>query len=575
MNDDPKKISVKELISIEYKKCVQSPAYFIKKYCYIQHPTKSRMLFALYGYQERAIGDFEKNQFNIILKGRQIGISTVVACYSLWMMLFHKDKNVTVISTKEETAKNIIIKVKFAYDHLPVWLRHPLIENNKLSLRFENGSQIKAQTSSENAARSEALSLLILDEAAFIKSAREIWVAAAPALSTGGRAIIISTPNGMGNFFHQMWLKADDKEGILSIDGNDTIEKETSESLEKTPDDMKINPIKLDWTVHPERDLAWRKKMGKIQGEREARQEYDAEFIGSGNTVFDSDMIEELAKRISEPQRMEYRDKNLWIWKEPDYTHTYIVCADVARGDAKDKSAFHVIDAETCEQVAEYRGLIATKDYGHLLIAVATRYNDALLLIENATLGLATMQVVLDRNYKNIFYMNKDIRYLDDSQPQNNNIYAEEKKAIPGFTMSGKTRPLIIAKLNDYLEEQERESSEGIKINSIRTINEMRVFIWRQGMIQAKAEAMEGYNDDLVLSMAMGLWVRDTALKLADNRKELTRMALNRFAVRPQHEEQSFYMPGGLLADPYKLNVGGKPNPYTEEGQEDLRWLLG
>ena len=175
-----KKVSIQELIAIEYKKCVKSPVYFIRKYCYIQHPTKTRMLFDLYGYQENAIGDFESHQLNIILKGRQIGISTVVSCYALWMMLFHKDKNVTVISTKEETAKNIIIKVKFAYDRLPVWLRHPLLENNKLSLRFENGSQIKAQTSSENAARSEALSLLILDEAAFIKSAREIWVAAAP-----------------------------------------------------------------------------------------------------------------------------------------------------------------------------------------------------------------------------------------------------------------------------------------------------------------------------------------------------------------------------------------------------------
>ncbi len=145
--------------------------------------------------------NFENHDYNIVLKGRQIGISTLVAGYALWLMLFHKDKNILVIATKQETAKNLVTKVKFMHQNLPVWLRGNIITDNKLSLQFSNGSQIKAVASSPDAGRSEALSLLILDEAAFIDAADVIWTAASSTLSTGGKAILLSTPNGVGNFF--------------------------------------------------------------------------------------------------------------------------------------------------------------------------------------------------------------------------------------------------------------------------------------------------------------------------------------------------------------------------------------
>ena len=281
---------LRDRIKEEYKKCAVSADYFLTKYSYIQHPVRGRMLFDLYHYQKDTLQAFESHDYNIILKGRQIGISTLVAGYALWLLLFHNDKNVLVIATKQETAKNLVTKVRFMHSNLPVWLRGSVITDNKLSLQFANGSQIKAVASSKDAGRSEALSLLILDEAAFIDDADIIWTAASSTLSTGGKAILLSTPNGVGNFFHKMWQQAESKEN-------------------------NFNPVMLDWQVHPERDQAWRDRQTELMGELQASQEHDASFIFSGNTVIPAEIIEFYkASFVQEPITKGGFDGNLWIW---------------------------------------------------------------------------------------------------------------------------------------------------------------------------------------------------------------------------------------------------------------------
>ena len=175
--------SIKELIGEEYVKCASTPIYFFKKYCYIQHPKRGKILFDLFQFQEDVMNELDNHQFNVILKSRQLGISTLSAGYSLWMMLFHNDKNVLVIATKQEVAKNLVTKVRYMHENLPSWLKGETIEDNKLSLRLGNGSQIKATSASGDAGRSEALSMLIIDEAAFIKNVDEIWASAQSTLS--------------------------------------------------------------------------------------------------------------------------------------------------------------------------------------------------------------------------------------------------------------------------------------------------------------------------------------------------------------------------------------------------------
>jgi len=147
--------SLKQVVREEYIKCAQSPAYFMKKYCQIQHPKRGRVPFNLYPFQEKVLTLFQENPYSLVLKSRQLGISTLAAGYSLWMMIFHEDKNILCIATKQETAKNMVTKVKFMYESLPSWLKFATKpdEANKLTLRLPNGSQIKAVGASSDADR--------------------------------------------------------------------------------------------------------------------------------------------------------------------------------------------------------------------------------------------------------------------------------------------------------------------------------------------------------------------------------------------------------------------------------------
>ena len=188
---------------------------FYEKYCNIQHPQRGRVIFNLYPFQDKVLNLWKEHPYSIVLKSRQLGISTLAAGYSLWLMLFQKDKNVLCIATKQETAKNMVTKVKFMFDNLPSWLKIPADEHNKLTLRLSNGSQIKATSASSDAGRSEAVSLLIVDEAAFIEQIGEIWASAQQTLATGGGAIVLSTPYGTGNWFHKTWVSAENQENVL------------------------------------------------------------------------------------------------------------------------------------------------------------------------------------------------------------------------------------------------------------------------------------------------------------------------------------------------------------------------
>lgn len=155
----------KEVIKYELKNCMLDPVHFMKKYCKIQHPKRGKVYFNLYDFQEKSLSELKEHRFNIILKSRQLGISTLCAAYILWRMLFKDDQNILVIAIKASVAKTMITKIKVMYENLPLFLRNvKCIENNKMSLSFGNGSTVKAVPSTADAGRSEALSLLVMDE---------------------------------------------------------------------------------------------------------------------------------------------------------------------------------------------------------------------------------------------------------------------------------------------------------------------------------------------------------------------------------------------------------------------------
>ena len=285
-----------------------------------------------------------------------------------------------------------------------------------------------------------------------------------------------------------------------------------------------------------------------------AAQECDCDFSTSGDTVFYAEYLEFYEQTyIKDPLEKRGADQNLWIWEPADYSRSYLVVADVARGDGKDYSAFHVIDIETNTQVAEYKGQLGTKEYGHLLVGIATEYNEALLVIENASIGWATIQTVIERGYNNLFYSSKSDSSMSDSYFDK---YMDTSKMVAGFTTTSRNRPMIVGKFQEYV------NGKDVTIQSKRLLEEMKVFMWKNG----RPEAQQGYNDDLVMAFGIAMFMRDTSFKFRQNALESSKATLNSIS-RNTTPFAGGYGNNNEVPNPYEID-----NPYG--GKEDISWLL-
>ena len=481
------RLTKKEIVQ-EIVKSGKSPSYFINTYCRISHPMKGLIQFKTYPYQDDLLNDYNDFRFNVILKARQLGISTITAAYCVWFMLFHKEKNIVVLATKFSTAANLVKKVKSIMKHLPEWMKVAQISvDNRTSFELSNGSIIKAVPTSEDAGRSEALSLLVVDEAAHIEKMTEIWTAVYSTLATGGRCIALSTPKGTGNWFHKTYVD--------SVEGQN-----------------EFNPIELMWDVHPERDAEWFERETKNMSKRQIAQELLCNFNTSGDTVIHPDDLTWLHKLLKEPDYRTGHDRNFWIWEKYNEGNTYLLVADVARGDGADNSVFHIIKLETMEVVAEYQGKPSLDMYSQMLYSAGSEYGTCLLVVENNGIGISILEKLVSLGYSNLYYSVKSTHeFVSQIQGEAMN------NAVAGFTTSTKTRPLIVAKLEEFVR------NKLIKTYSSRIYHEFKTFIWSNG----KPQAMRSYNDDLVMSLAIACWVRDTALQVNEREVEYRKAMLN------------------------------------------------
>lgn len=510
-----KRSQVQEII-----KCGKDPNYFFKHYLKIQHPVKGLIPFDTFPFQDDCVDQFNDHRFNIVLKSRQLGLSTLVAAYSVWMAIFQREKNILIIATKLAVAQNFIIKVKTMIRSLPKWLLIPeIIANNKQVIQFNHGSQIKAIPTSEDAGRSEALSLLIVDEAAFVRNFDTIWTGIYPTISTGGRVIILSTPNGAGGQYYQLYSKA---EAGLN----------------------EFNAIKLPWECHPERDDEWFEKTTANMSKKQIAQEYLCDFAASGETFLDNQSIEWLRTCVQPPIMRDGFDKNVWIWKQPLSEHDYILSADVARGDSKDYSTFHIIDNATNEVVAEYKGKIRPDNFADLINEFGLRYNKALVCPENNSYGFATILKLLEMNYPRMYYRKKkNSVYLGSYVPKSSADSA-------GFNTNGKTRGTILAKLEEVIRNKQ------LICYSSRFYEELKVFTWQSGRAQAK----RGFNDDLVMSLAIGSWLFDASTDYSKSSRAINDAMLSAFSVRKNEYNDT---PNAVLED-----VSSLP-PFMPSGRGD------
>lgn len=530
----------------EILRCGKDPSYFIKKYTKIQHPKRGTIPFETYPFQDDCVEEFQKHRLNIVLKSRQLGLSTLCAAYAAWLAIFYRDKNVLIIATKLPTAMNFIKKVRVILQNMPAWLLLPKFEPTKQAISFSNGSQIVAIPTSDDAGRSEALSLLIVDEAAFIRDFEEIWTGLAPTFSTGGNAIILSTPNGVGGQYYKLWTQAEAGQ-------ND------------------FNPIRLSWTVHPEHDQAWFEKESRSLPRRRVAQEYLCDFISSGDTFLQPDDLEDMRGQIMAPVEKAGHDRNIWIWSPPVAGHTYVLSADVSRGDAADYSSFHVIDVEDCDVAAEYMGKVPPEKLADMLNEWGHRYNDALIVPENNTFGYFVNTKLRDvHGYKKLYY--------DKNKGDPFNYVPNDPNELPGFPTNQKSRVQILTKLEELIR------SRTLKSYSQRLYDQLQAFVWNGN----KPMAGKDSHDDLIMSLAIGCWLVEGGEGVSEQAKQMAYAMLQATHVMRKNVDQ---MPGAIneaqpLVNP---NIRGanaqsvyRPHDaatYASRGQApravtDFSWLL-
>ena len=458
-------------------KCRMSPAYFIKTYCSLRSSNEGRMPFALYPYQEIVLEHFLRNPFNIILKCRQMGMSWLVAAYALWLCMFFEDKRVLMISIKDVTAKALLKKVKVLYRSLPDFLQFEITENNTSRFCFCTGGEVESVPSSEDAGRSDALSLLIMDEAAFIRDIQKIWQSAYPTLSTGGSAIVLSTPNGLGNFYSDLWHKA--------VEGSSM-----------------FNPIRLHWWYRPDYHNEWFRMQKANLTTMQLAQEVTGDFIASGNLVFDAEALRALQEHCSmiHPLEILYPEPDtngqtcgLYIFERPQPGEEYILSMDLAKGNGGDFNAGHVCKRSSGLHVAEYRSGLPLNVFNPRAFELGMLYNHAVAAPENNNMGVATVLYFQQNQYPRIY------EYTNPLNPDSGGEL--------GFPTNTLTRPLLIDELGTSI----KEGVSGIQ--GVRTANELLNFAWSK---KAKPEALKGKYDDLVLGYAINRYVRKTSYSTPD-----------------------------------------------------------
>lgn len=546
----------------EIIRCGKDASYFIRTYIKIKHPVKGLIPFQMFDYQDDLVKSYTQHRFNVILKARQLGISEVTAAYATWLMLFHREKNVIVMASKVETAKNIIRKVGTAFRKIPKWLLlADITTDNKLSIELSNGSRIAAIATSEDAGRSEAVSFLIIDEAAFVQRFDELWTGLYSTVAAGGKAVVLSTPNGVGNKFHQIYQDA--------VDGKN---------------EFKFH--KFMWWLHPDRSEGlmddperpgfktspWFKNevAAANMSPRDVAQELECNFNASGDTVLSAAALNWLANVTLPPVEKKYPDRGIHVWMYPVENTRYFISADVARGDGSDFSSAHVWDASTMTQVCEYYGKIPVEEFAHLLCDLGKEYNSAMLVIENSSIGLACLEHVKLRQYENVYFSRRG----DQRPGESVNMYwgSVEEDLVPGFTTSQKNRSLMIAKLEEFVR------NRTITLRSKRTHEEFKTFIWNNG----RPEAMRGKNDDLIMAAAIGVWIRDTFLGPSFVTSDIQKKMLGGITMnRKYHNEIN-----GASKDPRDAAknrsesrtqpMGNSMRVMTPYGsiEEDFSWLI-
>ena len=456
----------------EYIKCRDDILYFLENHVKIVHVDEGLIPFSLYPYQKKLITTISDNRNVIVKTGRQVGKSTTTLGWLLHYVLFNQSKTVGILANKAATARELLGRIQIAYQHLPKFLQQGLKEWNKGSLELENGSKIIASSTSSSAIRGFSFSCILLDEFAHVQRhiADEFIRSVYPTISSGKetKVIIVSTPNGF-NMFYKYWNDAE----------------------EGTND---FTPFKVHWSSVPDRDKVWKDKIQSTIGEDAFRQEYEAEFLGSSNTLVSYEKLQELSY-ISPI----YRKNDVDVFEDEDKSHSYVITVDVARGQGLDYSAFTVFDITNIPYkiVAKYKSNhVAPLVFPNIINIIGKKYNNAYILIEVNDIGSQVSDVLHhDLEYENLF----STAWYGRHGQQLSGFVGGKRDSQFGVRTTKSMKKVGCSNLKALIEDDK------LLIPDYDMISELTKLVSSADSFAAE----EGANDDLVITLVLFAWMVD------------------------------------------------------------------
>jgi len=582
----------REQLILEYVKCQKDTPYALRTYLQTYDNTVSKYVpLELFPDQVSLLEDYEKYNENIALKYRQAGVSTVTAAWSSKKLVFakkEKPEKILIIANKLDTAVEMANKIRGFVGQWPKWtgIDFSPEKNSQRHYKLNNNCEVKAVATSADALRGYTPTILIFDEAAYIEADSDFWAACMASLSTGGKVIVISTPNGFDPIYYEIYDQAlrsmnDFKISEMFWFRDPRYTKDLH--LIKVDDlihyflnkeDYKEVDI-IDWSVIPFDDRNyielrklmdngykptsdWFEKMAKKLkfDKRKISQELECNFLGSGDNVFESKMMMGLKENLIREPQAKMISNQLWIWKEPVQGHRYVMGVDVSRGDSEDFSTIQIIDFDEREQVLEFEGKLPPDTMAEIAYKWGNMYSAFIVIDITGGMGVSTARKLQEMGYKNLYVDGIDVSNKWKYDPK-----AAEK--IPGINFNNK-RVQIIASFEESLRYK-------FKIYSNRLFNQMNTFVY----INGRPDHQKGHHDDLIMAIAMATYVAESSFSNLTKVTEQTKAMLNSWTVTENVENNKT-----LFFDPVMPNLNQQMNQFNQHNvsKDDYLkygWLFG
>ena len=563
---------------------MKSTPYALKTYLQTYDNTVSKYVpLELFPDQISLVEDYENYNENIALKYRQAGVSTVTAAWSSKKLVFAKKNSpekVLIIANKLDTAVEVANKIRGFTDQWPSWVGVGFSseKNSQRHFKLTNGCEVKAVATSKDALRGYTPTILIFDEAAYIEADSDFWAACMASLSTGGKVIVVSTPNGYDAIYYEIydqalkgmnefkvsemvwWKDPRYAKDLSLINVKDIIhyylnrnEYPNVEIIEYNNKEKNFVEIKELISQGYKPNSSWYESMVKKlkYDKRKVNQELECAFLGSGDNVFDTDLLENLRVNMVKEPPTKMMGGGLWIWKEPEMGKKYIMGVDVSRGDSEDFSTFQIVDFDTREQVAEYVGKLPPDTLAEICYKWGNMYNAFIVIDITGGMGVTTSLRLRELGYRNMYVDGVDVSNKWKYDPK-----ATEK--IPGINFNAK-RVQIVATFEEYLR-------HGFRINSSRLLNEMNTFIYMNG----RPDHQKGQHDDLIMSVAMALYVGESSFTSLNKVTNQTKAMIDSWTVNTNDFNRKQFMDPVIPQQHENIK-----REATKSDYENYLWLFG